>query len=79
MSEFTGLKILNSKEFESKIKTQMTTKSMTMIESIIHYCEQNGIEIETAASLVSPRMKSEIESEAINSRMIISKKARLPI
>lgn len=79
MSELTGLKILNSKEFESKIKTQMLSKSMTMIESIIHYCEKNGIEIETAASLISPRMKSEIESEAISSRMIISKKARLPI
>ena len=79
MSELTGLKILNSKEFESKIKTQMLSKSMTMIESIIHYCEMHGIEIETAASLISPRMKSEIESEAISSRMIISKKARLPI
>ncbi len=79
MNEIAGLKIINSKEFESRIKTQMSSKSMTMIESIIHYCEQNGIEIETAAALISPRMKSEIESEAISSRMIISKKARLPI
>ncbi len=79
MTEAIGLKILNSKEFESRIKTQMISKSMTMIESIIHYCEQNGLEIETAASLISPRMKSEIENEAITSRMMISKKARLPI
>jgi hypothetical protein len=79
MTETIGLKILNSKEFESRIKTQMISKSMTMIESIIHYCEQNGLEVETAASLISPRMKSEIENEAITSRMMISKKARLPI
>jgi len=79
MNETFGLKILTSKEFETKIKLIMEESSMTMIESIIHYCEINKIEVETAAALISPRMKSEIESEAINSRMIISKKARLPI
>lgn len=79
MTETVGLKILSSKEFESRIKTIMEDSSITMIESIVHYCEVNGLEIETAASLVSPRMKSEIENEAINSRMMISKKARLPI
>lgn len=79
MNDTVGLKILTAKEFEVKIKTLMKDLSMTMIESIVHYCQTNGIEIETAASLISPRMKSEIESEAINSRMIISKKARLPI
>lgn len=79
MTETVGLKILSSKEFETKIKTIMADSSITMIESIVHYCEVNGLEIETAASLVSPRMKSEIESEAISSRMMISKKARLPI
>lgn len=78
-AETLGLKIINSKDFESRIKEQMQSKSMTMIESVIHYCQSNGIEVETAASLISPRMKSEIETEAINSRMIISKKARLPI
>lgn len=79
MTEAVGLKILSSKDFEVKIKTLMKDSSITMIESIIHYCEVNGLEIETAASLISPRMKSEIESEAISSRMMISKKARLPI
>lgn len=76
-TEIIGLKILNSKEFENRIKEQMKSKSMSMIESIVHYCEQNNLEIETAATLISPRMKSEIETEAITSRMIISKKARL--
>lgn len=79
MSEIVGLKILSSKEFETEIKNIMKTKMITTIESIILFCEQRGIEIETAASLISPRLKSEIEAEAIASRMIISKKARLPI
>jgi hypothetical protein len=79
MNDTVGLKILSAKEFEVKIKTMMKESSLTMIDSIVHYCQMNGLEIETAASLISPRMKSEIESEAISSRMIISKKARLPI
>ena len=79
MNKINGLKILNPKEFESKIKSQMMSKSMNIIDSIVDFCEKNGIEIETVSSLISPRMKSEIETEAINSRMIISKKARLPI
>lgn len=79
MNDTVGLKILTSKEFEVKIKTIMKESSLTMIDSIVHFCQMNGLEIETAASLISPRMKSEIESEAISSRMIISKKARLPI
>lgn len=79
MNDTVGLKILTAKEFEVKIKTIMKDSSLTMIESIVHFCQLNNLEIETAASLISPRMKSEIESEAISSRMIISKKARLPI
>lgn len=79
MSETVGLKILNSKEFEKEIKYIIQEKDMTIIEAILLYCESKGIEIETAAALVSPRLKSEIEAEAIAARMIISKKARLPI
>lgn len=79
MNDTIGLKILNSKEFEGEVKSVMKEKSMGMIDAIIYLCEQKGIEIETAATLISPRLKSEIEAEAIASRMIISKKARLPI
>lgn len=79
MTEMTGLRILNAKEFEVEIKGLMKARMMTMIDAVIHYCDQRGLEVETAASLISPRMKSEIETEAIASRMIISKKARLPI
>lgn len=79
MSDTISLKILSSKDFEKEIKSLMQTKSMSIIDAIVFYCEKRGIEVETAASLVSPRLKSEIEAEAIASRMIISKKARLPI
>lgn len=75
-----NLKILTQKDFEDCIKTIVREKRLTsIIDAIVLYCETNKIEIETAAALVTPRMKSLIESEAIKSRMIKSKKGKLPI
>lgn len=74
------LKILTQKEFENNIKNIVKEKKITsIIDAIVFYCEKNKIEIETAASLITPRMKSLIESEAIKTKMIKSKKAKLPI
>jgi hypothetical protein len=75
-----NLKILSQKEFEESITCIVKEKRLnSIIDAIVIYCEKNKIEIETAASLITPRMKSLIESEAIKSKMIKSKKARLPI
>ena len=75
-----SLRILNQKDFERNIKELMTEKSTTsMIDAIILYCQNNNIEVETAASLITPRMKSEIEAEAIGARMLLNRPARLPI
>lgn len=74
------LNILTSKDFENHIKDLMKKKSpITMIDAIVLFCEQNNLEIETAASLVSSKMKNVIESEAIKCKMIITKNAKLPI
>lgn len=74
------LNILTPKDFENHIKDLMKKKSpITMIDAIVLFCEQNNLEIETAASLVSSKMKNVIESEAIKCKMIITKNAKLPI
>ena len=74
-----NLKILTQKEFESEIKKiQFDRHPITMIDAIIEYCTIKNIEVETAASLVTPRMKSSIEGEALKLKMI-APKARLPI
>lgn len=75
-----NLKIITSKEFENEIKSLIREKHpITMIDAVLLYCEQKNIEIETAASLITPRMKSTIEGEAIKAKMISTGKARLPI
>lgn len=75
-----NLKILTPKEFEAQIKKVVSEKSpITMIEAVVLFCEQRGIEIETAAGLITPKMKAAIEGEAIKTRMITTQRARLPI
>jgi len=74
-----NLKILTQKEFEAEIKQiQRDRFPITMIDAIIEYCTIKNIEVETAASLITPRMKSSIEGEAMKLKMI-APKARLPI
>jgi hypothetical protein len=75
-----SLKILTHKQFEAEIKQLIREKyPITMLDAVLLYCEQKGIEVETAASLITPRMKSTIEGEAIKARLIKNEKARLPI
>lgn len=74
-----NLKILTQKEFEQEIKKiQREKHPITMIDAILEFCSERNLEIETAASLITPRMKSTIEGEAMKINMI-APKARLPI
>lgn len=75
-----SLNILTPKEFESHIKKLVIEKyPITMIEAVLLFCEERNIEIETAAGLITPKMKASIEAEAIKARMITVNRARLPI
>ena len=74
------LNILTPKEFENHIKELMKIKSpITMIDAVLLFCEQNHLEVETAASLISSKMKNVMESEAIKGKMIATKHAKLPM
>ena len=65
------LNILSTKDFENRIKELMKTKApITMIDAIVLFCQQNNLEIETAASLISNKMKAVIESEAIKGKRL---------
>jgi hypothetical protein len=47
-----------------------------MIDAVLEFCSERNLEVETAASLITPRMKSAIEGEAMKLKMI-AQKARL--
>jgi hypothetical protein len=72
-----NLKILTQKEFEAEIKKIQKDKyPITMIDAVLEFCSERNLEVETAASLITPRMKSAIEGEAMKLKMI-AQKARL--
>jgi len=72
-----NLKILTQKEFEAEIKKIQKNKyPITMIDAVLEFCSERNLEVETAASLITPRMKSAIEGEAMKLKMI-AQKARL--
>jgi len=55
-------------QFMQEIDKLVEDKGMDYIEAVIYYCEQNDIEIETAASLIksSAKMKAKVQLEAEN-------------
>ena len=69
LSSMTKLKISSVKttsEFIKEVDKIVTAKKCEYIDAVLIYCEQNGVEIETAASLIrmSSKMKARIQNEA---------------
>ena len=73
-------KIIDGDFFYGEIETLVKKHNLSYMDAIVHYCEKNEIEIETAAALVKGnfRIKSEIqiEGEQLN---YLPKTAKLPI
>ena len=77
------MKISNLKtsaDFVKEIDKLVISKNINFFYAVLHYCEFNNIDLETAAALVkqSTLLKSKIQYEAENLNMI-KKTARLPI
>lgn len=49
------------------------------IEAIVEYCNRTNLEIEVAATLISPALRSKIETIAFEKNLLKEKWARLPI
>ncbi len=70
---------LNLKQVTESIEKIVSSKHIGYIDAIVTYCDQNGIEIETIASLIKKNavMKSKIQLEGEDINML-PRKARLP-
>jgi Phage late-transcription coactivator len=73
-------KLKTPSEFMIEIDILATEKRISYLDAVILYCEQNQIEIETAASLIrgSTKMKSKIQDDA-EELNYLPKTRRLPI
>ena len=73
--------IKSSSDFIREIESIVSAKNIEYFEAVLHYCEINNIEVETAASLVKQNstLKAKIQYEAENINMVKRSGARLPI
>ncbi len=56
---------MNSKEFSLIIEDIVKKhKDMSYVDAIVKYCDENGIEIETTARLITKQLKEKIQHQS---------------
>ena len=66
-------------KFALEIEGIVAKTDYTYLEAIAEYCRTSGLEIEVAATLVTPNLKSKIHEQAERLNMLKTKGNRLPI
>lgn len=72
------IEVLNTKKFSYIIEEVVRDKKIPYMDAIVWYCEENNIEIEVGAKLVSGLIKDKVRREAEDLNFL-EKPARLPI
>ncbi len=72
------LQTQTSNEFYQKIIKLVDDTKLSYMDAILHYCDQNGMEPETAAQLVNTKLKAQIREEA-EELNFFPKTAKLPL
>ena len=72
------LQTQTSAEFYTKIIILVEDTKLSYMDAVMHYCDLNNMEPETAAQLVNTKLKAQIreEAEVLN---FLPKTAKLPI
>ena len=70
---------LSSEKFLKEIERIVSTYNIDYMDAVIHFCEKNNIEVETAASIIRSnlKIKSKLQLEAENLNFL-PKSAKLP-
>lgn len=70
---------LTSEKFIKEIDRIVSTYDIDYMDAVIHFCEKNNIEVETAASIIRSnlKIKSKLQLEAENLNFL-PKSAKLP-
>jgi len=73
-------KFLSQSKFSNDIEELVRESGLTYIESIVTYCDENTIEIETVSKLISKPLKERIRCEAMELNYLKkSSRAKLPL
>ena len=65
-------------KFSIIIEKLVHEKQLTYMEALVYYCDNNELEVETAAKLINPVIKSKIEVEAQDLNFL-PKTSKLPL
>ena len=73
-----GTRLNNSILFSENIEKLVQSTRMTYIDAVLHYCEENKLEPESAGKMINGKLLQNIQEEAENLHLIAST-AKLPI
>ena len=68
----------NSMIFMENIEQLVQKTNMSYLDAIVHYCEENKLEPETAGKMVGGKLKQNIQDEAEDLHLI-ERTSKLPI
>ena len=71
--------MMNTKKFSLIIEQIVLDKKLSYMDAIVHYCDNNEMEIESAAKLVNSKIKESIKLEASELNLLKEKIIKLPI
>jgi hypothetical protein len=66
-------------KFTLEIEALVAKTDYTYLEAIVEHCKGTGLEMEVAASLITPNLKSKIHEQAERMNLLKTKSNRLPI
>jgi hypothetical protein len=66
------------KDFSVLIEKIATEKRMGHMDAVCYHCKETGLEVEIAATLISPPLKAKIKVEAEDLHLI-KRSSKLPI
>ena len=73
-----AIKMNNSMIFMENIEQLVQKTNMSYLDAIVHYCEENKLEPETAGKMIGGKLKQNIQDEAEDLHLI-QKISKLPI
>jgi len=64
--------------FEVAVSRIQSNTGLSIMDSIIMYCQRANIEVELAAKLITPALKTKLKKEAVELHFIKTRKSRTP-
>jgi hypothetical protein len=72
-----GLNIISKERFALEVENIVHENSVSYIDAILMYCEENDVELERAGKLINKKIKSSLEREASDLNMLKTKVEQL--